>query len=198
MSFFENKTFSLDKTSKTLLSLLIQESKNAMGKISGDYYDNSPLDFSRETFGSSQLMKYHFTEFLIKLIRNGNELSDSFATVTRKRSDDKNNLINLIVVYLQNNIYSKITLNDICDNFFIKKSHLSVLFKEYTGKSPIQYFSDLKIEEAKNLLRDDILSISEITDKLGFSSIHNFSRAFKSSTGFSPTGYKKSIIFLQK
>ena len=61
----------------------------------------------------------------------------------------------------------------------------------------MEYFSELKIEEAKKLLREDNLSVSQITFKLNYSSIHNFSRAFKKATGFSPTGYKKSVLPLQ-
>lgn len=196
MKFFESKTFTLDKTSKTLLSLFIQETKNALGKISGDYFDDSKPDFSKEIFGSSQLMKCHFTEFLIKLIRSGDKLREKTYNKVQSRLDGQNLLVNHIISYLENNLYNKVTLGDICDRFFIKKSRLSVLFKEQTGKSPIQYYSDLKIQEAKKLLREETLSVSEISDYLGFSSIHNFSRSFKLSTGFSPTGYKKSITFL--
>lgn len=196
INFLANKTFSLDKPSKTLLSLFMQETKNALGKISGDYYDKTTPDFSNEKFGSSQLMRYHFTEFLIKLMRNNCEPAENTYTIVRTRNNKGDVLTNHIIAYLENNIYNKITLNDVCENFFIKKSHLSVIFKEQTGKSPMQYYANLKIEEAKKLLRENTYSIGEITDKLGFSSIHYFSRSFKLSTGFSPTGYKKSIISL--
>ena len=57
MKYFENKTFTLDKTSKTLLSLFLKESENALGKISSDSYDQTPLDFSNCKFGSAQLLK---------------------------------------------------------------------------------------------------------------------------------------------
>lgn len=197
MSFFENKTFTLDKTSKTLLSLFMQEAQKALGKIKNDYYDKGGLDFSDEKFGSAQLMEFHFIELLIKLIRTGDSLLDKTQPISGSRSITKNTLIELIISYLEKNIYNKITLNDICDIFFIRKSQLSVIFKEYTGKSPMQYYSELKIEEAKKLLRENVLSVSEITDKLNYSGIHSFSRAFKASTGFSPTGYKKSITLLQ-
>lgn len=196
MSFFEDKTFTLDKTAKTLLSLFMQEAKNALGKIANNYHDKGDLDFSKEKFASSQLMSFHFMELLIKLIRKGDTLPDKKSD-SESRPVTNNTLSELIISYLKKNIYNKITLNDICDIFFIRKSQLSIIFKEYTGKSPMQYYSQLKIEEAKKLLREDSLSVSQITDKLNYTNIHGFSRAFKASTGFSPTGYKKSITFLQ-
>ena len=191
MEFFENKTFTLDKTSRTLLSLFLTESENALGEISSDFYDKTPLDFSDCKFGSAQLLKYHFTEFLIKLLRGGASMSFNTAN-TRQTTQDT--LAEMIVSYMKNNVYTPITLNDICDNFFLRKSQLSIIFKVYTGKSPMRYYSDLKIDEAKKLLREDVLSVSEISEKLNYSGIHNFSRAFKEATGFSPLGYKKSII----
>lgn len=192
MDYFNKQIFTLDKTSKTLLSLFIREAKEALGKIPGDFSDKTPLNFSSEAFGSSQLMKYHFTEFMIKLLRKNPEFESK--STQEERTSEENTIIDSVIAYLKQNVYSTITLNDICDNFFVRKSHLSAIFKNSTGKSLMQYYSHLKIEEAKKLLREDNFSVSEITDILKYSGIHNFSRAFKNITGFSPTGYKKSIL----
>lgn len=194
MSFFKNKTFTLDKTSKMLLSLFIKEAQCALNEIPNNYNSTKPLEFSGDVFGASQLMKFHFVEFLIKLIRgNAHATSNSI----KNRLSDKSDTIDLIISYMNDNIYNDIDLEKLCNRFYLRKSRLSVLFKEFTGKSPIEYFSELKIKEAKKLLREDNLSVSQITFKLNYSSIHNFSRAFKKSTGFSPTGYKKSVVPLQ-
>ncbi len=195
MNYFSGKTFSLDKTGKTLLSLFINEAKKALGNISGDFHDNAPLDFSSAAFGSCQLMMYHFTEFLIKLLR-GDAHVTSNADLSVLRSDAKNDVMEAIIDYLKENVYNDITLDDICGKFFMRKSRLSVVFKEYTGKSPIHYFKYLKIEQAKKLLREENLTVSQICDMLKYSGIHNFTRSFKATTGFSPTGYKKSVLFL--
>ena len=194
MDFFKDKTFTLDKTSRMLLSLFIKEAQNALGVIPNDYNSKLPLEFSTDVFGASQLMKFHFVEFLIKLIRgNAHATSNS----VKKRLSDKSDTIDLIISYMSENIYNDINLEKLCTRFYLRKSRLSVLFKEFTGKSPMEYFAEFKIKEAKKLLREDSLSVSQITFKLNYSSIHNFSRAFKKSTGFSPTGYKKSVVPLQ-
>ena len=57
----------------------------------------------------------------------------------------------------------------------------------------MEYFFDLKITEAKRLLLESELSVSKISDMLNYSSIHNFSRAFKRATGDSPQNYKKRV-----
>lgn len=194
MDFFRKKTFTLDKTARTLLTLFMQEAKNALGKIPNDYENKGPLDFSNEKFGSTQLMQSYFSEFLIKLIRHGKEFSDKISPSAEGHLIAKNSIAELICDYLQKNVYSPLNLSDICSHFLIGKSKLSVLFRDYTGKSPVKYYSELKISEAKKLLREDSLSVSEIADLLCFSGIHNFSRSFKKATGFSPLEYKKSIL----
>lgn len=194
MNFFKtNKVFTLNKSFKTLLSLFIDEANYALNGISNDFSDIKSLDFSGEKFASSQLMKYHFTEFLIKLIRSSVSSETQKKGTSKNRENKESFSAEPIAEFLEQNVYNSITLNDVCDKFFIRKSQLSVIFKEYSGKSPMKYFSDLKIFEAKKLLRDDELTVSEISEKLNFSCIHSFSRAFKKSTGFSPMDYKKSI-----
>lgn len=194
--FFSGKVFTLDKTEKMLLSLFIDEAKNALGHITGDFYDKRSLDFSEEEFGASQLMKFHFTELLIKLYRRSTpEKQKDRQTAYKLHGTDET--LDAVIEYLKEHIYTDITLADICNTFYVRKSRLSVIFKEYTGKSPISYFKWLKIEQAKKLLREENLSVSQITDMLGYSGIHNFTRSFKSCTGFSPTGYKKSVMLLQ-
>lgn len=194
MEFFKRKTFTFDKTARALLSLFINEASCALGKIPSNYHDIRPLDFSKEEFGASQLMKYHFTELLIKLYRSGNQLSGKIRADKESRNIAKNSIVELVSAYMRDNVNSGLSLEDICRHFYIGKSQLSVIFKECTGVSPMQYYSALKIDEAKKLLREDNLSVSQITDSLRYSGIHNFSRAFKKLTGFSPTQYKKSIL----
>ena len=193
MEFFDKKIFSLDKTGKTLLSLFINEARNALGKIPGDYDNKNPIDFSSAPFGSLQLLECYLTEFLLILRRstadNGIKVSrDSDAKVLAQSS-----IAELIISYMKENIYTDLTLSDICKKFFMGKSQLCKLFGDYTGESPIEYYSRLKMAEAKKLLIEDDLSVSTISDKLGYSSVHNFSRAFKKSAGFSPAHYRKKI-----
>ena len=132
----------------------------------------------------------HFTEFLLKLIRNTQSPKENHDPL---RLDNGINKIERIITYMHEHIYEPLSLDALCNRFFVRKSQLSTLFKEYTGQSPIHYFASLKINEAKKLLRNNELTVSQIAYALGFSDIYTFSRAFKKTTGFSPTAYKKGI-----
>ncbi len=60
-------------------------------------------------------------------------------------------------------------------------------FKNYTGLSPYQYFLQMKINKAKELLGDGIYSVKEVSYKLAFQNPYYFSRLFKKKTGVSPS-----------
>ena len=64
------------------------------------------------------------------------------------------------------------------------------LFKNYTGLSPGQYYLQLKIEKAKELLCNSNSPIKKIAQELNFDSSFYFSRIFKDKTGLKPTEYR--------
>ena len=95
---------------------------------------------------------------------------------------------------MKKNLSSNLTLKNLCEHFIIGKTQLCQIFNQNLGQSPMEYYSSLKIEEAKKLLREKNYSVTQISDMLGYSSVHTFSRAFKQAAGFSPTAYMHSIL----
>ncbi|MBR2721210.1 MAG: helix-turn-helix domain-containing protein [Clostridia bacterium] len=195
MEFFEHKTFTLGKTEKTLLSLFAKTAREALGKLPGDYYNRDPLDFTDAPAGTMQLLECYLTELLLLLLRGGDEASYSTPLAGEaSRELVQSSLAEMIVSYLRENVRNTVTLSDLCDRFFMGKSGLYKLFDEHLGQSPMEYFAALKIAEAKRLLRHGELSVGAISDMLSYSSIHNFSRAFKNATGVSPMDYRKKSV----
>ncbi|MBE6602537.1 MAG: helix-turn-helix transcriptional regulator [Ruminococcaceae bacterium] len=193
MEFFDKRIFTLGKTEKTLLSLFVKEARVALGAIPDDYHDKRALDFSSAPRGSFQLLECYLTEFLLVLLRGGDEASSTVLRSEKTRALGQSSITELIIAYLEENVASDLTLSDICSRFFIGKTQLCKLFDDHVGTSPMEYFSNLKITEAKKLLRREDLSVSRIADMLSYSSIHNFSRAFKKNVGISPSDYRKKI-----
>lgn len=105
----------------------------------------------------------------------------------------ENTLLNEILVYIHNNMYSSFTVEDLCQKFSISRSSLQSLFRTNIHITPKQYISNVKLNQAKILIQEHKRTISEISDILGFTSIHYFSRKFKMQYGLSPTDYAKSI-----
>jgi AraC-like DNA-binding protein len=67
------------------------------------------------------------------------------------------------------------------------------MFKEQTGTSVIEFYKSLKIEEARKLIREGQYNYTEIAERLGYTSIHYFSRQFKKTTGMTPSEYASSV-----
>ena len=194
MNFFKNKILTLDKTSKTILSLFLKEARNALGHIPNDYSNKETLHFIPSVFGGEQLLLCYFTEFLITLIRNGSNAQGNITSAKSSRDIAVNSMSELIVEYMKKNLSSNLTLKNLCEHFIIGKTQLCQIFNQNLGQSPMEYYSGLKIEEAKKLLREKNYSVTQISDMLGYSSVHTFSRAFKQAAGFSPTAYMHSIL----
>ena len=75
----------------------------------------------------------------------------------------------------------------------IGRSQLQKLFQQKTGLGIIEYFSNMKIETAKEMIRTGHMNFTQISEQLGYTSIHYFSRQFKKITDMTPSEYASSI-----
>ncbi len=85
--------------------------------------------------------------------------------------------------------HTKLTNDSLAALTGLSTVYFRKLFTELTGRSPIDYVHALRIEKAKEMLRSDHGSVSDIALMLGYQSIYDFSRCFKKHTGVSPSKY---------
>lgn len=109
-----------------------------------------------------------------------------------KNFEDKNTspIIERAKVIMCENIYKNIDAKEIAKNLSTSYSWFRKAFKEYTDYAPAQYFQELKIRKAKELLAETDLSVKEISYKLNFSSYEYFLSFFKKRTGLTPLEYR--------
>ena len=107
--------------------------------------------------------------------------------ISAKRGDYGERLI----AYLKMNINKQLSLEDMARELSISVSRLKAISGDILGTSPIDYFITLKIEAALRLIDDGRLNFTEISERLGFSSVHYFSKLFKKRIGMSPSEYAK-------
>lgn len=192
MEFFSKKIFMLNSHQKKLLSNFLEEIKRTVGIIfvGGDTPDKK---LTREQQWSYQIGIQCLERFLLELMRESTLIkrTDKISTLAKKNVE--NALVDSIKDYLQENIYSTLTLDDICRQFSMSKSYICQLFKNETGSSVIDYYIELKIKEAKFLIREGNLNFTQISEKLGYTSLHHFTRIFKTKEKMSPSLYEKSI-----
>lgn len=84
-------------------------------------------------------------------------------------------------------------MKQICRDNLVGRSQLQKIFKEQCNLGIIEYFSILKINTSKELIRTKHMNFTQIAEQLGYTSIHYFSRQFKKITGMTPSEYASSI-----
>ena len=110
--------------------------------------------------------------------------------VQQKIEDD---FLNDIIMFIHCYYYQPLTVEYLCDQFSISRSSLQLLFNKNLNTTPKQYINQIKLKKAKLLIKENKYTISEISEKLGFTSIHYFSKKFKKEFNISPSDYAKSI-----
>ena len=93
--------------------------------------------------------------------------------------------------YMEDNLGTNFTLDELARAVGISRFHFSRLFRESTGESPMGYSLRLRIERAKEMLLQNDLRMSEIAVTLGFFDQSHFSRTFRRMTGISPGKYAR-------
>jgi len=91
------------------------------------------------------------------------------------------------VDYMEQNYTQKITVEELARLGGYSASHFARQFTRVYGVSPIQYLNSVRILHAKNLLRTEQYTMTEVAQKCGFSNVYYFSRCFKQLTGTPPT-----------
>ena len=189
MSFFENKILSVGQKQKELLSKIVSEYTNAFKTPLNDPYTTHLERRSDAAVASEQLIKLFLCEFLILFLRN--DPSGRQRTVRSIHSSDAT--LNLLINYMEQNITKTVTLKELMEYSGTNRTAIENIFRENLGRGAVEYFLILKIELAKKYLREDNYNITQISEILGYSSIHYFSRQFKKITGMTPTEYRLSI-----
>ena len=168
-----NKIFSLQRDSYFIVTKLIEE-------------------LSNDNLYSNDLSLCYLKELIIQMLRLDNSHFHSKPT-THMQQTYENELLNDILLYIDNNIYEKISVSTLCEHFCISTSMLHSLFRKNMNNTAKNYINELKLSKSKELIRNSTHTLSEISEMLGFSSIHYFSKKFKSYFNISPTEYSKSI-----
>ena len=106
-------------------------------------------------------------------------------------TETKSVLINRVLDIVRQEFHEKLHLTDVASRVFVTPTYLSKKFNEEVGVKFTEYVNQYRIEKAKQLLTEQPeLSLFEVAERVGFSSQHHFSHAFKKIEGIPPSKYK--------
>jgi AraC-like DNA-binding protein/quercetin dioxygenase-like cupin family protein len=188
--FFENLKLTLNKRFVRFIYSIIEESKKTFDLPYPDPDLKKMKLLHAPTLGGQQVIKNYLEILLISLMRNETEKSNT-NVVFLQREESGERIADKVIEFLKDNIYERLEIADVCNALHYNKSYVFRQFKSATDCSVMSYFVKLKIEEAKRLLRETTLSVTQIATKLAFDTPNYFSKTFKKITGYTPLRYKR-------
>ena len=135
-----------------------------------------------------QRMKKDLELTLISIASNSGLLPDAKRNAENYKKEEYSDFTRMLKI----NIGKNLTIAQMADALSISVAHLKKLSCEAYGLPPVSYFIELKLDAAKRMIRESSLNFTEISESLGFSSVHYFSRLFKKRVGMTPSEYAKS------
>ncbi|MDO4334008.1 MAG: AraC family transcriptional regulator [Eubacteriales bacterium] len=145
--------------------------------------------------GCLQMIQLYLEQLLIGLFRRHGPsrvsscLQSPLSFSGRKTLSDK--LYTGVLQYLHDNLNVPLSINQICRDISISRSQLEKLFHEKHDCGVMDFFTRMKINEAKRRIESCNMTVSQIADTLGYSSVQYFSRQFKKQTKMTPSEYSR-------
>ena len=193
--FLENKKITLTPPLAGFIYHILDEGRKTFNIPHSDPDLKKMKLLQKPTLGGEQLIKNYLEIFLINLLRLETETAQGNTTfLPHKELASKP--VNDVIQVMQDGLYTALSIDDICKKTSYGRAYLFRVFKEKTGKTIMEYYLEMKIERAKQLLRENELSVSEIAERLAFNAPNYFTKTFKRLTGFTPTAYKQRSMSL--
>ncbi len=184
---FDKKVLHLGEEEKHCLDTIIREASHTYSNFNCAPGPVKLIRKENPPFGSEQILKNRLEELFVYLHRRNS------AEQEQKKMVCTSDVVERVQEYIAGHYGEKLTLQILADKHNISVTHLKRVFKEQTGKTVLTYLTDLRIREAKRLIREGKLDFGPIGREVGFDSIYYFSNVFKTKTGMTPTEYHKSI-----
>jgi AraC-like DNA-binding protein len=193
MSFFSGRRMTVPTPLRRYISEMISDGQEAYILTDDSPYERELVRREDGLIGSEQLIIMNLEMLLIKLIR-----SCSLPKLKNENTKNYDPLTTRVVEMLNNSVYGRITVDAISKELGFSRTHISSEFKKCCGKTISEYMTELKVSEAKYLIRKRLYTVSQISDFLCYDNPHYFFRVFKKETGMTPRQYALSVSFPDK
>ena len=190
LCFVFGRAFRLTDKGRAAVSLMYSEIAGTLDSVINGVSAEYPNGVREYSFASEKLFKNSLENLLILVIRAFRK-----EDVIPELDDDEPITLQAHAVrrYAKENYTSRVTLDNLCYLFRTNKTTICREFKREYGITVLEYVNGLRIREARRLIAESEISVTEISERLGFESVHYFCRLFKKTVGKTPTEYKKSV-----
>lgn len=141
---------------------------------------------------SGDMILCQLTMLLALLMRQAQSPSEA-KLQTSNAIHSENEIIRRAQIYVSTHIREKMSVPLLARQVDVSPSYLTALFHKNLQISPGEYIRRIKLQESKQMIRENNLNFTEIATALQYSTVHHFSRQFKEKFGITPTEYAKSV-----
>lgn len=138
-------------------------------------------------------------QFMVEELKKNKSLRPEKEETEQETKGDSESTAGSFIVknsleYMENHYADKITLSELADKMYVSQWHLSKLLNKHTKKSFSELLNEIRVKEAKELLKDPSLRVGDVAEMIGFLDIAHFSRVFKKCTGMSANEYRNKKL----
>ena len=141
---------------------------------------------------SSDIILSQLNMLLLLLLRESAS-PKSCKLQTANAVHSENEIIRQAQQFISTHIRQKLSVPLVARQVDVSPSYLTALFHKNLQISPGEYIRRIKLQESKQMIRENNLNFTEIAAELQYSTVHHFSRQFKEKFGITPTEYAKSV-----
>lgn len=153
-------------------------------------YDETMVTLFQDAIKAAKKQEKHFQQLLAGIV---NYMLGLIFTVNENRKlqgRENHEIVEKARQFMHENIENNLEMPAIAEFLNISYSSFRHIFKQYTGMAPSQYYLNLKIQRAKDMLKSSDASIKEISYILHFDTPEYFTKLFKKKTGLTPSQFR--------
>lgn len=150
--------------------------------------DELLVEFQRKEPAYHAVLKMMTMRLLVAIARDEEFRCQGLRVCPPPSNDD---LIREVLHYLDAFYMNEITVDSMLEFCPMSRSHFHAVFKATTGKTFIQYLTELRLEKARQRLLGSDASVAEIGAQSGFTTSSYFGQLFRAATGMSPGAYRR-------
>ncbi len=169
------------KIAKEVMQSYLTIARSNQLKIENEeiFYQN--FCFYANRCGNSEAL-FHFLQITVL---------QSFDKVVEDKRQENTKPIRLAKQFILQNYKRSVSLEEVSSHVGFNASYFSSLFKKESGYNFLEYLSEVRMNKAKELLKETSMSVASVCEAVGYSDLKHFTKSFKKNTGLKPNEYRK-------
>ena len=192
MNRFADRVLHIDARHRECLGRILWEARGVFHEPFDDPLTDGLDRLDSPSFAGEQMIRLQLELLLLEILREEEAPNTQEPHPTSSKGGAERTF-NAAVHLLLENMDRTLSVDEICSTVGCCRSRLHDVFKAKTGRGPGEYAKRLKLERAKQMIREGNRNFSEIATALDYSSIQHFSKVFKRYEGMTPSAYSSSV-----